>query len=65
MLDTRGYGVTALHRVEVMGLTLDGLRQGQWLPCSSAEMAIISSSLKAEAADQESVDGVGDFSEDA
>ena len=41
MLDTQGYGVTALHRVEVMGLNLAGLREGEWRPCSSGDMSVI------------------------
>jgi pseudouridine synthase len=41
MLDTQGYTVTSLHRVGVMGLGLDGLRQGEWSACSQDEMAVI------------------------
>jgi 23S rRNA pseudouridine2604 synthase len=56
MLDTQGYAVTALHRVEVMGLTLAGLRQGQWIPCTNAEMEIIRSCLEAGGAGGEGME---------
>ena len=50
MLDTQGYGVTALHRVEVMGLNLAGLREGEWKPCSDGDMSVIRKCLEDGAA---------------
>ena len=46
MLDHVGYRVTALHRVEVMGLDLSGLRRGEWKECTPAEMDIIRACLR-------------------
>jgi 23S rRNA pseudouridine2604 synthase len=46
MMDAVGYEVVALHRVGVMGLTLKGLGEGQWRPCSEDEMEIIRNCLE-------------------
>ena len=48
MLDHVGYQVTALHRVEVMGLDLSGLRRGEWKECTPAEMDVIRACLRAK-----------------
>jgi len=53
MLDHVGYEVTALHRVEVMGLSLHGLRRGEWMPCSAREMDVIQRCLDAGAETEE------------
>ena len=45
MLDAVGYEVKALHRVEVQGIGLSGLRPGEWKHCSAAEMDIIAACL--------------------
>ena len=50
MMDAVGYEVVALHRVGVMGLTLKGLGEGQWRPCSKDEMEIVRSCLEGAAA---------------
>ena len=57
MLDHVGYTVTALHRVEVMGLNLSGLRRGEWKDCTPAEMDVIRRCLRASrVADDEDED---------
>ena len=41
MLEVLGYEVLELHRVEVMGITLSGLKIGEWRPLSESEMSFI------------------------
>jgi len=60
MMDAVGYVVVALHRVGVMGLTLKGLGEGQWRPCSEDEMEIIRNCL--EGADASTSVGQGGVS---
>jgi 23S rRNA pseudouridine2604 synthase len=64
MLDHVGYEVTALHRVEVMGLDLSGLRRGEWKACSPAEMDVIRKCLHAPGAGGDDEEEEEDFGED-
>jgi hypothetical protein len=47
MLDEVGYGVVNLHRTEIMGIGLGGLRPGTWAPCDDEEMRKIDACLRA------------------
>ena len=47
MLDEVGYGVVNLHRTEIMGIGLGGLRPGTWAPCDKEEMRKIDACLRA------------------
>ena len=47
MLDEVGYGVVNLHRTEIMGIGLGGLRPGTWAPCDEEEMRKIDACLRA------------------
>jgi 23S rRNA pseudouridine2604 synthase len=41
MCEALGYTVRQLHREEVAGITLNGLRGGQWKQLSVAEMRVV------------------------
>ena len=56
MLDAVGYRVVDLHRVEIMGIGLGGLRPGEWTPCDAAEMDIVRECLDALDRDDEGDD---------
>ena len=56
MLDAVGYRVVDLHRVEIMGIGLGGLRPGEWTPCDAAEMDIVRECLDAPDRDDEGDD---------
>ena len=56
MLDAVGYRVVDLHRVEIMGIGLGGLRPGEWTPCDAAEMDIVRECLDASDRDDEGDD---------
>ncbi|KAA8493254.1 23S rRNA pseudouridine [Porphyridium purpureum] len=45
MLDALGYTVRALHRVEIMGIGLNGLRHGQWRELNAQELEIVNNCL--------------------
>lgn len=45
MCEALGYHVVKLHRDSVSGITLSNLREGQWLPLTSAEMRVVNSVL--------------------
>ena len=51
-----GYRVVDLHRVEIMGIGLGGLRLGEWTPCDAAEMDIVRECLDAPDRDDEGDD---------
>jgi pseudouridine synthase len=55
MLDTVGYRVTDLHRVEIMGIGLGGLKKGRWVECDVTEMDIIMRCIRA--AEEAGVEG--------
>lgn len=46
--DAMSHAVVSLHRDSFGGVTLKGLREGQWCECSKAEMKIILAALRAE-----------------
>ena len=55
MLDAVGYRVTDLHRVEIMGIGLGGLKKGRWVECDVTEMDIIMRCIRA--AEEAGVEG--------
>ena len=55
MLDAVGYRVTDLHRVEIMGIRLGGLKKGRWVECDVTEMDIIMRCIRA--AEEAGVEG--------
>eukprot|EP00960_Hanusia_phi_P045175 757076-Hanusia_phi.AAC.6 len=48
MLEALGYEVVDLHRVEVMGITLEGLRVGEWQALTDAEVSLITERVHAQ-----------------
>ena len=45
MLDALGYSVLELHRVEVMGVGLSGIKEGQWKELNRGEMEKVNRAL--------------------
>jgi len=52
MLDALGYSVLELHRLEVMGITLSGLREGQCRDLTRHEMTLVNQALAAAASSE-------------
>jgi 23S rRNA pseudouridine2604 synthase len=45
MLDALGYSVLELHRIEVMGVGLSGIKEGQWKELNRGEMEKVNRAL--------------------
>lgn len=53
MLDALGYTVLELHRLEVMGVGLSGLKEGQWRELNRGEMEMVNRALSLAAGAEE------------